>query len=69
MTDNIVRIDAGTGKIVGEIDLRGLLGSALKDRNAEVDVLNGIAFDPVKNKIYVTGKLWPKVFEIELVRK
>lgn len=69
MTDNIVRIDPATGKIVGEIDLRGLLGNNLKDRSAEVDVLNGIAYDPIKNKIYVTGKLWPKVFEIEVIRK
>ena len=69
MTDNIVRIDPKTGKIVGEIDLRGLLGNNLKNQSEEVDVLNGIAFDPVKNKIYVTGKLWPKVFEIELVKK
>lgn len=68
-TDNIVRIEAETGKITGEIDLRGLLGSVLKGKNTEVDVLNGIAWDPVKNKIYVTGKLWPKVFEIELVKK
>ena len=68
-TDNIVKIEAETGKIIGEIDLRGLLGTVLKGRNTEVDVLNGIAWDPVKNKIYVTGKLWPKVFEIELVKK
>jgi glutamine cyclotransferase len=69
MTDNIVIIDVKTGKIIGEIDLSGLLGSSLKDKNADVDVLNGIAWDPVKNKIYVTGKLWPRVFEIELIRK
>ena len=69
MTDNIVIIDVKTGKITGEINLSGLLGGSLKDKNAEVDVLNGIAWDPVKNKIYVTGKLWPRVFEIEIVRK
>ena len=70
MTDNIVRIDPKTGKIVGEIDLKGLLGlTSSRDRNGDEDVLNGIAFDPVKNKIYVTGKLWSKIFEIELIRK
>jgi glutaminyl-peptide cyclotransferase len=69
MTDNIVRIDPKTGKIVGEIDLKGLLGNGQNDRNGEEDVLNGIAFDTLKNKIYVTGKLWSKIFEIEVVRK
>jgi len=69
MTDNIVRIDPKTGEIVGEIDLRGLLGTNHYNSNGEEDVLNGIAFDPVTNKIYVTGKLWPKIYEIELVKK
>jgi len=69
MTDNIVRIDPKTGKIVGEIDLGGLLGINKRDRNGDEDVLNGIAFDSVKNKIYVTGKLWSKIFEIEVIKK
>lgn len=69
MTDNIVIIDPKTGKIVGEIDLRGLLNSSLTAKSGQEDVLNGIAYDPVNNKIYLTGKLWPRVFEIELVRK
>jgi glutaminyl-peptide cyclotransferase len=68
-TDKIVRINPNTGEIVGEIDLGGLLGAYRYNQNNEEDVLNGIAFDPVKNKIYVTGKLWPKIFEIELVKK
>jgi glutamine cyclotransferase len=68
-TDKIVRINPNTGEIVGEIDLGGLLGAGRYNQNNEVDVLNGIAFDLVKNKIYVTGKLWPKIFEIELVKK
>jgi glutaminyl-peptide cyclotransferase len=68
-TDDIVRIDAKTGKITGEIDLKGLLGRNKKEINGEEDVLNGIAIDPVKNKIYVTGKLWSKIYEIELIRK
>jgi len=69
MTDTIVKIDPKTGKIVAEIDLKGLLASNLSNQKTTADVLNGIAFDNDKNKIYVTGKLWPKVFEIELVKK
>jgi len=68
-TDTIVRIDPNTGKIVAEIDLKGLLSSSLSNQNNQADVLNGIAYDHDKNKIYVTGKLWPKLFEIELVKK
>ena len=68
-TDKIVQIDPKTGKIVSEIDLSGLLNPNFLNGNKPVDVLNGIAFDPDKNKIYVTGKLWPKIFEIELVKK
>ncbi len=67
LTNQIVRIDPKTGKVTGEIDLSGLQGSAFLNNNPEEDVLNGIAFDPVKNKVYVTGKLWPKLFEIELI--
>ena len=67
-TDTIVRIDPKTGKIVGEIDLKGLLEFNLSNQKNQVDVLNGIAYDHDKNKIYVTGKFWPKLFEIELVK-
>jgi glutamine cyclotransferase len=52
--------------VTGWIDLSGLL--AEEDREGEpVDVLNGIAYDPATGRIFVTGKLWPKLFEIELV--
>lgn len=67
-TDTIIKIDPKTGKIVAEIDLKGLLSSSLSNNKNQVDVLNGIAYDHEKNKIYVTGKLWPKLFEIELVK-
>ncbi|HZK94593.1 MAG TPA: glutaminyl-peptide cyclotransferase [Prolixibacteraceae bacterium] len=67
-TDTLVRIDPKTGKIVAEIDLKGLLGSNISNQNNQVDVLNGIAYDQDKGKIYVTGKFWPKIFEIELVK-
>jgi glutaminyl-peptide cyclotransferase len=68
-TDNIVRINPETGKIVGEIDLTGLLSPHLINPKIPVDVLNGIAYDNDKQKIYVTGKLWPKIFEIEIIPK
>ena len=67
-TDTIVRIDPKTGKIVAEIDLKGLLSSNLSNQKTPVDVLNGIAYDHEKNKLYVTGKLWSKLFEIEIVK-
>jgi glutamine cyclotransferase len=67
-TDTIVRIDPKTGKIVAEIDCKGLLSYNLSHQKKPVDFLNGIAYDHDKNKIYVTGKLWPKIFEIELVK-
>jgi len=68
-TDTIVRIDPKTGKIVAEIDMKGLLSPNLINQKTPPEVLNGIAYDHEKNKIYVTGKLWPKLFEIELVKK
>jgi glutamine cyclotransferase len=64
-TDWIARIDPATGNVTGWIDLTGLLD--LPPGSAPVDVLNGIAQDPDTGRIYVTGKLWPTLFEIELV--
>ncbi len=66
MTDRIARIDPKTGKILGWIDLTGLL--ATKDRTGEEDVLNGIAYDVAGKRLFVTGKMWPKLFEIEIVK-
>ena len=66
-TDRIARIDPSSGKVVGWIDLTGLLGAA--DRLRQVDVLNGIAYDDKMDRLFVTGKLWPKLFEIRLVKK
>jgi glutaminyl-peptide cyclotransferase len=65
-TDYIARIDPATGKINAWIDLRGILSPA--DR-LTADVLNGIAYDAPHDRLFVTGKLWPKLFEIRLVRK
>lgn len=66
-TDMIVKIDARTGRILDEIDLRGLLGTY--NTNERIDVLNGIAINRKNGKFYVTGKLWPKLFEIKLIKK
>ncbi len=66
-TDNIVKIDASSGKVITEIDLHGLLGTY--NPNERIDVLNGIAINHENGKLYVTGKLWPRLFEIELVKK
>ncbi|MGA2113495.1 MAG: glutaminyl-peptide cyclotransferase [Bryobacteraceae bacterium] len=68
MTDRIARIDAKTGKVVGWIDCTGLLSPS--DRvEGQTDVLNGIAYDAEHDRLFVTGKRWPKLFEIRLVRK
>jgi len=63
-TDEIVRIDPATGKVRGVIDLSGLLPPG--DRRPDTDVLNGIAYDEARDRLFVTGKRWPKVFEIRL---
>ena len=66
-TDKIARISPRTGKVVGWIDLTGIIDKReLSDPDA---VLNGIAYDPVENRLFVTGKLWPKLFEIRVLPK
>jgi len=62
-TDSIVRIAPDSGRVRGWIDLRGLLAPA---EQSGVDVLNGIAYDAAHDRLFVTGKLWPKVFEIKV---
>ena len=66
-TDRIARISPRTGKVVGWIDLSGIL-SPMYRRTPDA-VLNGIAYDPQGRRLFVTGKLWPNVFEITLVKK
>lgn len=66
LTDKIVRFSPKDGRVTGWIDLSGLLTPA---ERSGADVLNGIAFDSMGDRIFVTGKLWPKVFEIKLVPK
>jgi glutaminyl-peptide cyclotransferase len=68
-TNTIVRIDPNNGKVLGRIHLTGLLSVMYRNENKPIDVLNGIAWDAKTNAIYVTGKLWPKLFEIVPVKK
>jgi glutaminyl-peptide cyclotransferase len=64
-TDRIARISPATGTIIGWIDLAGIIDkSKLTDNDA---VLNGIAYDAKGDRLFVTGKLWPKLFEIRIV--
>lgn len=64
-TNNIVTIDVETGKVLKTINLKGLLNP--NDIKARIDVLNGIAWEPEKEWLVVTGKWWPKIFQIELI--
>jgi glutaminyl-peptide cyclotransferase len=66
-TDRIARIDPKTGKVTGWINCYGLLTPA--DRADDTDVLNGIAYDAKGDRLFVTGKKWPKLFEIKLVKR
>jgi glutaminyl-peptide cyclotransferase len=66
-TDRIARISTTDGHVTGWIDLSGLLSPS--ELSAGPDVLNGIAYDAVRDRLFVTGKLWPKLFEIQLIRK
>ena len=65
MTEYIARIDPATGRINGYVDLRGLMPANDPSR----DVLNGIAYDAAGDRLFVTGKLWPRLFEIKLALK
>jgi glutamine cyclotransferase len=66
-TDEIVIINPKNGKVEGVVDCRGLLPKKL--RTPDTDVLNGIAYDPETKKIYLTGKNWPKLYEVRLIEK
>ena len=65
LTDEVVRINPVTGAVVGRVDLSGLLPADMLAPTT--DVLNGIAYDPDANRLFVTGKNWPALFEIRLV--
>jgi glutamine cyclotransferase len=63
-TDRIARIDPATGRVLGWIDLSGLLPAAQRGNGDAV--LNGIAYDQARRRLFVTGKLWPKLFDITI---
>jgi glutaminyl-peptide cyclotransferase len=63
-TDRIVKIAKDTGKVMADIDASGLLSPA---ERLGADVLNGIAYDPQNETFLITGKLWPKLFEVRFV--
>jgi glutamine cyclotransferase len=66
-TDEIIRISPASGKVLGHVDLNGIIDKReLKGNGA---VLNGIAYDPASDRLFVTGKLWPKLFEIRILTK
>jgi len=65
-TDRIARISPKDGAVIGWVDLSGLLSFTERLRT---DVLNGIAYDNRGKRLFVTGKLWPKIFEIKLIPK
>lgn len=66
-SDEIVIINPRTGKVDGVVDCTGLLPQKL--HTATTDVLNGIAYNPQDGKIYLTGKNWPKLYEVKLIEK
>ena len=66
-TDRIARISPADGRVLGWVNLAGILSAS--DRNGDTDVLNGIAYDVLGDRLFVTGKNWPKLFEIKLVPK
>jgi len=66
-TNQMLRISPVDGKVLGRVNLAGLLTD--DDRKTRVDVLNGIAYDAAGRRLFVTGKWWPKLFEIQIVPK
>jgi glutamine cyclotransferase len=66
-TDKIVIIEPTTGVVEGVIDLEGLLPES--EQTPSTDVLNGIAYDSVEKRIFVTGKNWSKLFEIKIIEQ
>jgi len=63
-TNYILKIDTASGKVVGKMNLDGL-GNDARNKYPGAEVLNGIAYDSTNGKVYVTGKLWPSIYEIK----
>ncbi len=66
LTDDVIIIDPSSGQVIAQVDLTGLLSS---EEATNAEVLNGIAYDDEADRIFVTGKFWPSLFEIKLVRR
>lgn len=66
-TNKMLRISPVDGRVLGKVDLSGLLTP--QERRRHIDVLNGIAYDAARHRLFVTGKWWPKLFEIQIVPK
>ena len=64
LTNFIIKIDPANGKVVGRLDFTSLAFEA-KNKKPDADVLNGIAYDAAADKIYITGKLWPNIYQVE----
>ncbi len=67
LTDQIMRIDKKTGNVTGVIDASGLISAAERAQAGTNGVLNGIAYDPQTQTFYITGKLWPWIFDVQFV--
>jgi len=65
-SNRIARISPATGEVLGWIDLTGIIPAS--ELSSDEAVLNGIAYDAKTDRLFVTGKLWPKIFEIQVVR-
>lgn len=62
-TSDILKIDPGSGRVVGKLDLTSL-DKEVKAKNPQALEMNGIAYDSAANKVYITGKAWPNLYEI-----
>jgi glutaminyl-peptide cyclotransferase len=67
MQDYVLIIDPKSGKVLGQIDFKGILPK--KDYDSNTNVLNGIAWNPENGHLFITGKNWPRLFEVEVVKK
>lgn len=65
-SDLIVQIDPKTGKILSQVNLKGII-NMYHNQKDKIDYMNGIAYDSKNDRLFITGKLWPKLFEIELI--
>ncbi len=66
MNNSVFKIDPSTGHVVGKLDL-SILTQDARNKNPKADVLNGIAYDSVTGKVYVTGKMCLNIYEIDFI--